>query len=49
MPFSLTVFEYWNHKALPNYAILPPLKSNGCKTDDLERDLLPLAFLREIR
>ena len=28
---------------------LPPLKWNGCKTDGLAWDLLPLDFLRRIR
>jgi hypothetical protein len=28
---------------------VPPLKWNGCKTDGLEWDLLPLDFLRRIR
>jgi PAS domain-containing protein len=28
---------------------LPSAKSNGCKTGGLERDLLPVDFLRQIR
>jgi hypothetical protein len=28
---------------------LPRAKSNGCKTGGLERDLLPVDFLRQIR